>query len=87
MFISVSDMATTEDAICDLGTAISLFKLLIPSYFEETEEPPSYSSDREHIGNLLRATEDYVRSAKEILEAELERSIADREEHSPHTTE
>lgn len=87
MFINVPDIANSEDAICDLDTAISLFRLLIPSYFEEIEEPPSYSSDREHIGNLLRAAEDYVRSAKEILEAELERTTTNRKESPQHTTE
>lgn len=87
MYIDVPDNANTEDAISDLETAISLFNLLIPSYFDEKQEPYNYSSDREHIGNLLRAADNYVRSAKEILDAELERTTADRKESPQHTTE
>lgn len=87
MYIDIPKNANSEDAICNLDIAISLFRLLITSYFEEIEEPITYGLDREHIGNLIRAAEDYVRGAKEILEAELERATADRKERPQHTTE
>ena len=87
MYIDIPKNANSEDAICNLDIAISLFRLLITSYFEEIEEPIAYGLDREHIGNLIRAAEDYVRGAKEILEAELKRATADRKEPPQHTTE
>lgn len=87
MYINVPDKANKEDAMHDLETALSLFRLIIPPYFDTLEEPFSYRSDREHIGNTIRAAEDYIISAKKILETELERATTDRKENPPHTTE
>lgn len=74
MHITDPDASNNSDAINDLETAISLFRLIIPTYFDEIQEPLNYCSDRDHIGNALRAAEDYIISAKMTLKSKLERN-------------
>ena len=87
MYFNVPDIANAFDAINDLDTALSFFRLIMPTYFDTKTEPCDYQSNRENIGNTLRAAEDYISSAKAILEVELERIYADRRKSSQHTTE
>lgn len=87
MYFNVPDIANARDAINDLNTALSFFRLIMPTYFDTIAEPLDYQKNRENIGNTLRAAEDYILSAKAILEVELERIYADRRKSSQHTTE
>ena len=84
MNIIATNNPEIADACTDLDTGLAIARACLMLYLDDTAEEHKhfFQESRHELHQMVGAVIDYIRSAQVTLEV-----IADREEHSPHTTE